>query len=72
MAYHISSRRRLCSDTSSGSVAKRPSSAAIRERVSSILFPMAAVSCGWVGQIKVLNKGSQANLGIRINGGNGL
>jgi hypothetical protein len=38
MAYSINSCRRLCSSTSSGRVPKRASSAAIRERRSSILF----------------------------------
>ena len=65
--YRINSILRLCSSTSSGSVANSVSSVAIRERRFSILFPMATASCKWVSHREVLSKGSRANIVISVS-----
>ena len=53
MTYLIRSPRRFRSSTSPGSVAKRASSATIRESWFWISSPMVAVSCRWVRQRRI-------------------
>jgi len=57
MTYRLNSSRRLCSATSPGRESKLSSSVTIRERRSSILFPMTMVPCRFTCQERTLSKG---------------
>ena len=58
MTYRLNSSRRLCSATSPGRESRCSSSATIRERRSSTLFPTVMVPCRCVGRGRILTKGS--------------
>ena len=57
ITYHFNSSRRLCSATSPGRESKRSSKPTIRERRSSILFPMTMVPCRGTCQGRTLSEG---------------
>ena len=58
MTHHLNASRRLCSATSPGHESKWSSSATIRERRSSILFPTVMDPFKCVRQEGILSKGS--------------
>ena len=70
MKYRISSLRHLCSATSFAGVAKSSSSVTMCERRIPIFLLTAKISCRWVHQRTILERGSQANFAIPgITGG---